>query len=189
MTTPRRDGKPQSPFFAWIRELPELDSVEYHLSIVDNDCWIHQFAPRRERGPTVKQVVENLQLIEVKAFDAVMPFAQSDTLSVVDDLLRIKTGTRDGRRLARSIKDRRSGRPGGRRHVRWYGLHCLQMSADRPDTSDRLLWDGKEVDLPILIELLGFKRDPDKPSRFVDSRRHHLRPARETHPFLFERRA
>lgn len=187
MTAPRRDGSDQSPFHAWIRNVPDLDSRDYCISVTDNDCWVHQFAPRKERGPTVKQVIENLLLIEIKAFGAVSPFAQKDTLDVVDRLLRTNTGTRDGRRLARRIDDSRPGRPGCYRRVRWYGAHILQMSADRPDTSDRLLWDGKEIDVQSLIELLGFRRDPDKPSRFVDTRRHHLRPARETHPLLFER--
>jgi hypothetical protein len=68
--------------------------------------------------------------------------------------------------------------------MRYYGSHVVQMSGDRPDQSDRLLWDGKEITEQLLVELLGFVRDPDKPTRFVDSRRHHLRPLREIQPQL-----
>jgi hypothetical protein len=186
MTAARRDGNHGSPFLAWIRAVRELDSREFSITVIDSDCWIHRFAPRKERGASITQVVEYLQLIEYKSFSAILPFAQRDTLGVVDALMRKKTATKDGRRLPTRIDDNRTGRPGCHRLIRWYGLHVLQMSTDSPDTSDRLLWDGKDIDQAMLIELLGFKRDPDKPSRFVDSRRHHLRPEKENHPHLFE---
>jgi hypothetical protein len=187
MTAERRDSLHQSPFLAWLRSVPELDSRDLCISVTDNDCWIHQFAPRQERGPSVKQVVENIQLIETKAFNAVMPFAQRDTLDVVDRILRTKTARGDGKRRPIKIGDSRLGRPGCHRLIRYYGLHILQMSTDRPDRSDRILWDGKDIDLVILIDLLCFRRDPDKPGSFVDSRRHHSRPMREIYPQLFER--
>jgi len=186
MTVRRRDNNHQSPFYEWIRSIPELDSCTYDISVTDNDCWIHQFAPRAERGQNIKQVIENIQLIECKCFGATMPFAQQDTLDVVDRILRKSTAAINGRRRAIRINDSRPGRPGCYRSIRYYGMHVLQMSLDRPDNSDRILWDGKDVNLTVLIELLGFKRDPDKPTRFIDSRRHHLPPVREAHPRLFD---
>jgi hypothetical protein len=129
-------------------------------------------------------VIENIQLIECKAFNASMPFAQRDTLDVVDRMLRKATIDGNGRRRTMKIDDSRPGRPGCHRLMRFYGAHVVQMSGDRPDQSDRLLWDGKEITEQLLVELLGFVRDPDKPTRFVDSRRHHLRPLREIQPQL-----
>ena len=182
MTVIRRDGAHQSPFYQWLRETRELDSREYQLSVTDGDAIVHRFSNRNERNG-VRPLIEHMQIVEVKTFYADMPFAQKDTLQVLDLLVRKATVKRD-RRYPIRIPDQRSGRVGSR-SVRWFGVHLLQMSSDRPDRSDRMIWDGKyDIDIQTLIELLRFDRDPDHPHRSMDTRRHHLRPVSELHPKL-----
>lgn len=190
MTEPRRDGEDASPFSNWIRNCPDLDSKDVKFSVQNNDLWMHRFSERQEsKRVTIAQVYEHLQLVEVKTFNAEMPFAQKDTFDVVDKIIR-KASMQNGRRRPISIPDTR--RPGCNRSVRWLGLHLLQMSNDRPDNSVRMIWDGKfDLNEKTLIEVLRFDRDPDHPTRFLDTRRHHLPPVREVHPqlMLLERRA
>jgi hypothetical protein len=141
MTSPRRDGEHASPFCAWIRNHPDLDSNEICFSVQDNDLWMHRFSERKEsKRVTIASVYEHLQLVEVKTFSAEMPFAQRDTFDVIDKIIR-KASMRNGRRRPISVEDSR--RPGCRRSVRWLGVHVLQMSNNRPDNSERMLWDGK----------------------------------------------
>jgi hypothetical protein len=182
MTIERRDGKHQSLFLRWIRAVPGLDSKEYQISVTDNDLWIHRFSRRNEKAPAT--LIEHLQLVEVKTFDASMPFAQRDTLQIVDQIIR-RASVQNNRRWPIKIADHRIGRSGCHRSVRWLGLHVLQLSADSPRNSDRIIWDGRhDITEAILIELLRFDRDPDSPFRFLETRRHHVRPRRETHPRL-----
>lgn len=169
----------------WLREQKALDSAEFCLSIVDSDFWVHRFTPRRENGSDVKQVVDHIMLVEVKANLASVPFAQNDTLRLIDQICRFATENRQGRRITRKLRDLRPGRVGWRR-VRFLGVHLLQMSGDRPDTSDKIIWDSKHaLSESALVEVFRFDRDPDSPSIFLDTRRHHLRPERERHPRLF----
>lgn len=184
MTVIRRDGKHQSPFLEWIRSCPELDSKEHCICVIDNDIWVHRFSKRNEK-PLSDKLIEHLQLIEFKTFNASMPFAQRDTLQVVDLLIRRVT-TAGSKRRPITIPDFRFGRPGCKRQVRWLGLHVLQLSCDRPDNSDRIIWDGKyEIDKSTLIKLLRFDNDPDHPNRLLDTRRHHLPSKQQLHPKLF----
>ena len=184
MTSPRRDGNHASPFLAWIRECAGLDSQEFQLSVINNDVWIHRFSQRNESTRPIKRLIEHIQLIEEKSFSADMPFAQRDTLQVVDLILR-RSSVKANRRWPIRIPDMRFGRAGCFRDVRWLGMHLVQLSADRPDNSDRIIWDGKhQINEQVLIEILRFDRDPDHPNRFLDTRRHHVRPAREMHPHL-----
>lgn len=184
MTCERRDGNHQTPFLQWIRGSAGLDSHEFNISVIDNDVWVHRFSPRNEQTRLVRSLIEHIQLIETKTFSAEMPFAQRDTLQVVDLILRSVTVRKDRRRPIR-IPDTRFGRTGCFRSVRWLGMHCIQLSNDRPDNSARIVWDGKyDINEKQLIELLRFDRDPDHPGRSLDTRRHHLRPFVELHPRL-----
>jgi len=164
-----------------MRKHPGLDSVRECISVQNTDVWVHRYSPRKEKRrkhPTVGELIDQIQHIEVKAFDAEEPFAQKDTFSVVDDLLRSTSIRKNGRRYAAKIKDRR--KPGQKRFVRWLGHHVLQMSSDRPDSSDRLIWDGKHtITEDVLVQLLRFDRNPDHPDRFLDTRRHHVPPKKE----------
>lgn len=184
MTTAARDGK-DTPFGRWIRNHHGLDSVRECLSVQNSDLWVHRYSKRKERNRVlISQVIDHLMDVEVKCFDADQPFAQRDTLSVVDDLLRL-CSTKRSARVGIKIRDRRM--PGRIRTVRWLGYHVLQLSGDAPDNSERILWDGKDITEEQLVEILRFDRDPDHPTKLLDTRRHHKRPMRETREDFFAR--
>jgi hypothetical protein len=181
MTTPRRDAQETDPYFEWLRAEPALDSNRYNISVTNNDHWIHNFSSRVEKNGRYYPY-DSIILVEVKSFDKAVPFAQNDTIEVVDELLR--TRFRNGRRRMLPLKDKRPGRSGSSRKVLCYGTHVLRMSGSRPDRSESLYWDDKPVTFGELLEIYRFERDPDHPSRMIDMRRHHLRPATEQHPVL-----
>lgn len=183
MTIIRRDDD-GSAFGQWLREQEALDSAEFCLSITDCDFWVHRYTPRQEKNSDVRQVIDHLMLVEVKCFNRSVPFAQSDTLQLVDQLCRRATTNARGKRRTAKLRDLRDGRVGPRR-VRFLGVHVLQMSGDRPDNSDEIRWDAKyDLTEGALIRLLRFDSDPDSPTRPLDTRRHHRRPTRETHPLF-----
>jgi len=186
MTIIQKDGEPTTPFNAWIRDVPGLDSREYSISLTDTDIWVHRFSPRVERNNGTRPLLDHIGLVEVKTHSARVPYAQRDTLDVIDKILRYAT-TKNGRRRPIKILDSRAGRPGCFRQVRWLGVHVIQLSNNRPDNSTIITWDGKiEIDEATLVRLLRFDLDPDYPKRELDTRRHHRRPARETHPDMLE---
>lgn len=180
MTTSRRDGC-DSPFSDWVRKHPELDSHGSRLSVTDSDLWCHRFSLRNERrrseATDVRDAVDCIMLVECKSFSASVRYAQRDTLTVIDALLRLACTTPSGRRRHVPIRD---GRLQNRvdRMVRCFGVHLLELSADRPDNSDQILWDKRHLLTELeLVEVLRFDRDPDSPSRILDTRRHHrIRP-------------
>lgn len=177
MTTVRRDGA-DSPFSAWVREHPELESRGNKISVTDSDLWCHRYSLRDERkrsaATDIRDAVDSIMLVEVKTFRREVPFAQRDTLTVVDALLRMACSRKDGRRKHVSIED---GRLGNRRNrvVRCFGVHLLELSGDRPDNSDSIVWDNRAfLTEEFLVELLRFDRDPDNPRVTLDTRRHHV---------------
>lgn len=175
MTIGRRSGT-ESPFSQWVRAHPELDSNGAKLSITDSDLWVHRYSERddvkRKRAVDIRDVVDSIMLVEIKTFEAEPRFAQRDTLVLVDALMR-KAGSVNGRRRHVKINDART-RERRTRFVRAFGVHFLQLSGDRPDNSDRIVWDGRHfLCEEALIELLRFERDPDAPSRELNNRRHH----------------
>lgn len=183
MTAIRRDGN-ETPFDSWIRNHPELDSRTESIGVTDSDKWIHKYRIRNESGRQ-EHGIDHLMLIEVKTHSKDVPFSQRDTLDVIDQLCR-KSSVRDnGRRYSVAIRDRRAGRSGMIRSVRWLGAHVLRMSGDRPDNSQIVLWDMRDVTEKELIEILRFDRDPDHIEKFLDTRRHHRRPFKEQHLDMF----
>lgn len=174
MTAVRRDSM-DSPFNAWIREQAQLDSVEFKISVTDSDLWVHRYSERNEKrrrdASDVRQLQDHIMLVEVKAFCKKVPFAQRDTLNVIDSILR-KATVVNNRRRSIQIPDHR--RPGSNRYVRWMGVHVLELENDRPDNSGLILWDNKVLSEQRLIEILRFDYDPDYPNRAMDTRRHHI---------------
>jgi hypothetical protein len=186
MTERRRDGQNKGTWSEWIREHPELDSNVAKLSVQDNDYWVHCFSERNEKHrSTLKARVDHVMLLEVKAFGADQPFAQQDTLDVINQILRLSTVKNDRRRVLR-IRDNRRGRVGVIRLERWFGYHILRMSGATPDRSQKLLWDEVPICEPYLVELLRFERDPDHPTKPLETRRHHPPPDREVRLDLFD---
>jgi len=111
-------------------------------------------------------------LVEVKSFCRKVPFAQRDTLNVIDGILRKATVVNNKRRSVQ-IPDTRS--PGTNRYVRWLGVHILELDHDRPDNSSLIMWDHKaQLSEQRLIEILRFDYDADYPSKIMDTRRHHI---------------
>lgn len=183
MTIVRRDGQ-GTPFGDWLRAQPGLDSNEFQLSVTDTDFWSHRFSVKDGHRPVARRI-DHIMMVEIKTFHRDLDFAQRDTLSVIDQLLRRGT-IQNGRRRPIKIPETRPGRPGCFRQVRCFGVHTLVMSGSRPDESDTVIWDGKfEVSEVELVEILRFDRDPDAPKRYLDTRRHHRPPLRERHPSMF----
>jgi len=182
MTAQRRDGAGE-PFGEWIRAHPALDSIRERLSVTDSDYWIHQYRAHRDR--VGRRAIDSVMLVEVKAFSKEIGYAQRDTLHLVSQLLRIASVRPDGRRRTIRLNGTRTGE---RRVVRCFGVHCLQMTSDRPDTSNLMLWDGKVIDCETLVEVLRFDRDPDSPRMILSLRRHHT-GASESVPLWLEQEA
>lgn len=181
MTAARRDNT-ESPFNAWIREQAQLDSVEFKISVTDSDLWVHRYSERNEKrradASDVRQVQDHIMLVEVKSFCKKVPFAQRDTLNVIDAILR-KATVVNNRRRSIQIPDQR--RPGANRYVRWLGVHILELDQDRPDNSKTIIWDHKTMlSEERLIEILRFDYDPDYPKKIMDTRRHHIVVPRAT---------
>ena len=185
MTVARRDNN-DLPFNDWIRHHPCLNSKDQFLSLTDSDLWVHRYSLRNEKhrrkATDTRQVIDNIMLVEIKTFSKNLPYAQKDTLSVIDGLLRKACVRKDGRRQHVKIHDSR--RVGRKRLVRCFGVHVLQLSHDRPDRSHWILWDGNEISMRCLVETLRFDRDPDAPSRRLDTRRHHRPTQMELYPAL-----
>lgn len=176
MTIERRDGR-GTPFGSWLRSDPRLDSVSHLIAATDVDMWIHKYSPRaeRRRDENILDFLDLLMLVEVKTFNAELTYSQRDTLGLVDQYMRKPSVRKDGRRQTIKLNETRiayllrSKRP-----MRWYGIHLLQLSGDRPDNSDVILWDKNQIDESRLIGLLRFDFDPDYPSCRIDTRRHHI---------------
>ena len=179
MTIERKDRSQETAFSAWVREHPELESKGNRISITDCDLWCHRFSLRDERrkgeATDIRDAVDHIMLVEIKTFFGEQRYAQRDTLSVIDALLRMACKHTGGRRKPVKIADNRLGnRP--IRMVRCFGVHLLELSCDRPDNSDQMLWDKRSfIHESHLIELLRFERDPDSPMRILETRRHHKR--------------
>lgn len=171
MTTERRDGQ-ESPFSAWVRSHPELDSRGNKLSITDSDMWVHRFSERngkkRQASNDVRDLVESIMMIEIKTHLKDVPFAQKDTLSVIDAFIRSNTIVNGRRRHSSLIVN------GRRRTARVFGIYLLVMSGDRPDNSEIIRWNNScNISEQYLIQLLRFERDPDAPHKELDTRLHH----------------
>lgn len=169
MTIGRRNGAEETAFGRWIRSHPDLDSIRERLSVTDSDYWIHQY--RAHSDKVGSRAVDSIMLVEVKTHSRGMPMAQRDTLHLVNQLLRLANGRRDGRRRYVRLK---SSKVGEKRIVRCFGVHLLVLSGDDPTNSDEILWDGRRVDVDLLVALLRFERDPDHPQKAeFQFRRHH----------------
>jgi len=175
MTAMRRNGD-ESPFSQWIRAEPRLDSIRERLYVTDCDYWIHQYRAHRDR--VGDRVIDSIMLVELKTFSADLPWNQRDTLKLVNEGLR--RAFRDNRG---QVKTTRMTFGSEVRLVRLYGAFLLQLSSDRPDRSEDIIWHGRRIDLETLVEVLCYKRDPQT-LNIRGERRHHIPSARQQHPEL-----
>lgn len=175
MTVEYRSGEEGSAFSRWVRSNPKLDSVAESMSITDGDYIFHKFFSRNEKNKPKSfrsDEVDHFMIVELKIFDAHPSYAQRDTLDVMDQLLRKATINKVGVRRTVKIEEKRYRR-GLERWVRFYGVHLLQLSSDEPTSSDTIRWDGKKISVEKLEDILRYHLDPDRPSKLLDTRRHH----------------
>lgn len=134
MTQQRRDGIPQPT--DWTRGIADLESA--HFSIIDVDMVIHRHKPRDK---------QKLMLVEQKAFNGVVGFAQRDTLFILHQMI-----------CHRDFHDVVTAR-GQRTHVQYTGLHILEFNGRTPQESDLIQWDKHRVSFQRLVQILRFE-DP-----------------------------
>jgi len=174
MTVIRRDGIHSTPFNEWIRECRELESTEFRICVTDVDLVVHRFSARNEKqrqSGSIKSIVDHIMMVEVKTNGRPTPFAQADTFGLLDQIMR-KATVHNGRRWPIKVDDLRQ--PGRVRRVRWLGFHILCLDGIRPDDGFGIRWDSHSIpSVNILVEILRMDRDPDDPSRQLDTRRHH----------------
>ena len=161
MTAPFRGPvEDQSPFSVWLRAHPELDSVKRDISTTDCDMIFHRYKTtidgRKDR------LLQAIMLVEVKTNNALIGFAQRDTLGLINFALRLADG-----RIAKSDS-------GERFRLRSFGVHYLRMSSTAPDNSEWIKWDGKKIDVDTLVKVLHFDLHPD--SLLKEPFRNHHRP-------------
>lgn len=135
MTRQREDGIPQPTDRT--RQIADLPSSIY--SLIDIDLVVHRHFPRD---------VQVVMLIEQKAFNAAVGFAQRDTYRILDQMLSRSNGVPVV--TERGIKAK----------AYYAGWHVLTLSGKTPQQSDRILWDGKQIPFRVLVGLLSFKFDP-----------------------------
>jgi hypothetical protein len=165
----------EQPFDTWVRNHPQLDSVRDGITITDGDKWVHRYAIRT--GGAADRSVQYLMTVEVKTHERRMPPSQSDTLTMVNDLLRtvpwkeqresgkLAAGHRQNIRVVQSVF---SGR---RVQLLCYGIHVLRFSGAGPEDSDWMTWDGHQIGPEHLVKLLRFEIHPD--SLQIMEHRHH----------------
>lgn len=175
MTAIRRDGS-ETPFSAWIRRESRLESIQERLSVMDADYWIHQYRAHVDRIGERK--IDSIMCIELKTFSANLRFAQRDTLRLVAATYRKVNYTKDGK-----CKTLRLDMGNEIRVVRMYGYFVLRLEQASPETG-WIEWDGRQIDLETLIEVLKFDRDP-RTLRDRADRRHHPAGPNSQHPDMF----
>lgn len=139
MTKPRLFG-PEEPFRRWIRT--HLLDSRRGLSITDLDAVLFNYLAGR------------LCLVEAKSGLAELPFSQQDTLSVLDELVRLGAATGEPVQTAR-----------GKRRVVYEGLHVVRFSGTCPDDSQVVLLDGRPVSPEELIAALNMGTGGDTVER------------------------
>lgn len=161
----------------WIRNNPNLDSLEHGIYIMDTDMWVHKFGKRRGVLPGWDRDVQYLMKIEVKTNGAEVHSEQRDTITLVDNLLRTKPWKehRIGGQLVpghpqnvRNVFSRIAGR-----NIRaiCHGVHILRMSGESPGVSDWITWDERPINATQLEKLFRYELDPDS-LRVMEHREH-----------------
>lgn len=184
MTTERRDGQEPTPFHAWVRGHPDLDSIRQCLCIGDSDLWVQRYGERNTRLG-IKRDVQYLMLVEVKVHGRDMDAPQRDLLAIVNDLLRTnawKEQRANGQFISGHAQNARtvySYIAGKRVRVYCYGVHKLRMSAATPELSEWMTWsDGGGIERYVtqdeLLRLLRFETNPDS-LRPMEHREHKRR--------------
>jgi hypothetical protein len=162
----------ETMFSRWIRNNPQLDSRDGY-SVSDQDFWVHKYKTDK-RGRNFQMIMG----VEIKTLGAQVSDPQSDTLYIVNQIMRNRRGTPTKPLMhqagtaplkAHSFLARREVQ------VRSFGIYVLRFSGLGPDDSEWIMWDNKYITEEQLTKLLRFDLDPDS-FRPTDLRSHHPDP-------------
>ena len=166
MTTERRYGE-DNPFGAWLRSQDELDSHQHAFTANDADWILLKYKTWLDTEGT--REVQLSMFVEVKTNGAEPNRSQLEALFFYDQLLR-------QRRKLLLLN-------GGRVMVWSFGVFILSLQGTRPVDGDEMRWGMFDIDGKLswcvsrrersIVDLLGFRRDPRKPSKRLSLRRHH----------------
>lgn len=169
-------------FGRWIRNNPLLDSRSGYV-VTDQDYWIHRY--KTDHGREFQLIM----LVEIKTMGADLTPSQTDTLHIVNQVMRNRNQTptkklrfQAGTTSRISVKSVMLGHDV---NVKAFGMHVLTFSGLGPDDSDWIKWDQRLIDPETLTALLRFDLDPDtlKP---IDIRSHHRSARTQVLPLLFD---
>lgn len=149
MTPDRRNKKYETPFGAWLREHPELDSQRDGYDIEDIDETVTRFMNHKYRDGY-------LELLEVKEYSIdprtgklkQQPFAQKDTQSIINQALQFAFNHPDF-----YVHRIRSDRP---TKIRYGGYPLVQFERTTPDNG-RIWVDGKLTTKEDFLRFLKFE--------------------------------
>jgi len=162
----------ETDFERWVRNCPALDSVREGIVRFDLDLLLHKYKTH-EDGKGSREV-QHLMFIEVKTNMASPSAAQTDTLSMLNQVLRNRRPNVNSRNRFQAelapvkVKSKMLGKMVT---LKMYGGHLLQFDGTDPTNSTQMKWDGKDIDPSWLVDLLTFVRDPDRPKLKMDHRR------------------
>ena len=155
-------------FGRWIRNNDQLDSAK-GFCVTDQDYWVHRFKTHGNRA------FQCLMLVEIKTHGADLTLAQTDTLHIVNQVMRNRraTPTKDLKFQAGIAPLKvRSSMAGHLVTLKSFGMHVLTFSGLGPEDSEWIRWDRQEISEGQLTSLLRFDLDPDS-LQPLDLRSHH----------------
>lgn len=158
---------PEQEFNAWVRAQPDLSSSPSGaaLSIMDIDFCVHKFVVTdKSSGRQLPR--QHIMLMEHKSHAGGASFAQADTITAIDQMLKASHLT-----IAKVHR--------GYVKMFYHGFHVLRCSANGPNDSDWMEWNGKRISAETLKRLLRFELNPWTLREREDRLHHRKHPALE----------
>lgn len=177
------------PFLQWVRSQPELDSRS-GLVRLDMDLVLHNYMTVAD-GIGDRRI-QYVMVVEVKTNKAELTRAQSDTLSMFDQVLRNRRRNMH-ERPEDKVRQLREHAPLATAfsemfqadvvlHLR--GAHLLQLEGVGPCDGERMYWDRHLVDVDTLTKIMRAEVNADYPFRPLDLRRRYLPKSLEPLPLV-----
>jgi hypothetical protein len=160
-----RDG--ETPFGAWLRAHPALESHTTSLAVTDADWIFHKY--RLHRDSLGRRDVQLMMFLEVKCFGAVPSASQEDTLYMLHQCMH---------ELGRQVRNLGNRQPVTLWH---FGVFVLSLPGAAPQDQAAYRWgafgpagrlEWRTGTAAQLAQLLAFERRPDT-FQPLDLRRHH----------------